>query len=131
MYFVVANLDHAVQCFPELPESSISHTEKHFYRPRSEASEGYVFTGICLSISGGGPALQARQTPPANADPPPRQTPPAKANHPLKGRLPCQGRPPKKARPPTKADPPPAKADPPGIQPMGGPVCILVLFMKM
>ena len=26
----------------------------YFYRPRSEASEGYVFTGICLSNSGGG-----------------------------------------------------------------------------
>ena len=24
------------------------------YRPRSEASEGYVFTGICLSNGGGG-----------------------------------------------------------------------------
>ena len=26
----------------------------YFYRPRSEASEGYIFTGICLSNSGGG-----------------------------------------------------------------------------
>ena len=26
----------------------------NFYRPRSVASEGYVFTGICLSKSGGG-----------------------------------------------------------------------------
>ena len=26
----------------------------HYYRPRSKASEGYVFTGICLSNLGGG-----------------------------------------------------------------------------
>ena len=29
-------------------------TEIHYYRPRSESSEGYIFTGICLSNSGGG-----------------------------------------------------------------------------
>ena len=26
----------------------------HFYRPRSEASEGYVFTGVCHSVTKGG-----------------------------------------------------------------------------
>ena len=35
------------------------------YRPRSEASEGYVFTGICLSNSGGGGQHQRLTTSPS------------------------------------------------------------------
>ena len=37
-----------------LCELSVIWWRTFCYRPRSEASEGYVFTGICLSNSGGG-----------------------------------------------------------------------------
>ena len=61
-----------------------------YYRPRSEASEGYVFTAVCYSLfnyGGGGSALLAGGgLPSCQGRPPP----------------PCHGRPP----PPAKADPP-------------------------
>ena len=33
---------------------SFISTQPNFYRPRSEASEGYIFTGVCHFNSGGG-----------------------------------------------------------------------------
>ena len=37
-------------------ENGKKYVTGHCYRPRSEASEGYVFTGICLFAGGGGSA---------------------------------------------------------------------------
>ena len=62
----------------------------NFYRPRREASEGYVFTGICLSKSGGGGGQHQRSTtslplePGHNTSLPPQDqitTPPPRPGH--------------------------------------------------
>ena len=100
---------------------SLIKKHSNIYRPRSEASECYVFTGICLFNSGGGglpswggglPKYIFRQTPPRKADPLPRQTPPP----------PCQGRSPLANVDPLPTQTPYANADPPcqGIRSMGG-----------
>ena len=95
-------LQWRIQDFPGAPTYEVC-LMINYYRPRSEASEGYVFTGVCYSLcstpeGGGLPSYQGRPTPTlSKADPPPpprpRQTPP-----PAKADPPGQGRPPSPAR---------------------------------
>ena len=77
-----------------LPILYCQHALSDNYRLRSEASDGYVFTGICLSNGGGGGegSVMARLTP-RRVDPPTRRVDPQ------------EGRPPMKANP----SPPPGR----------------------
>ena len=55
------------------------------YRPRSEASKGYVFTGICLSNSGGGGgrwATRSQHLPPSSGPGHNTSLPQTRSQHP-------------------------------------------------
>ena len=94
----------------ELKAKNENNVSSFYYRPQRSCGQGYVFTGVCDSVHGGG----LRRTPPDQGEPPlgPRRTPPGTKENPPGTK---ENPPRTKENPPRdQGEPPPDQGDPPG-----------------